>query len=165
MKLGSILAIAIAAIVATPACIAAVDDNKQPFTIVISARQETVKVGEEARVHVVLTNTSKQELFLRVSVGNTTAEQHYTVIAVEKSGKEVPETEYGRHARLRQLIGSDSATLLKPGEKREEDIVLTSVFDLSSPGEYEIQISRPASEEPDEMKIIKSNKITILVKK
>ncbi len=110
----------------------------------------------------VLTSISNQTLVLRCSVGPLTADQHYTVRVHDKSGKDAPETEYGRHARLHQLIGSDAATLLKPGEKLEEDTVLSTVFDLTSPGEYEVQLSRPVSDDPKDG-VVKSNIIAITV--
>jgi hypothetical protein len=163
MVLRRIITLAIVTIVAAPGCFAAPDNNSQPFTITISAHEETVKVGEEARVHIVLTNISDQALVFRRSVNPFTAELHYTILVHDKSGKDAPETEYSRHARLHQLIGSDSATLLKPGEKLEEDTVLSTLFDLASPGEYEVQLSRPASEESGEKEIVKSNKLTITI--
>lgn len=163
MILGRIITLAIVAIVAAPRFIAAAEDNKQPFTITISAYHETVKVGETIRLHVSLINISDQTLVFRRSVSPYTAEHHYSVQIHEKNGKDVLETEYGRHVRLHQLIGSDTAALLKPGEKLEEDIVLSTVFDLTSSGEFEVQLTRPVSEEPNEKETVKSNIITIIV--
>jgi hypothetical protein len=136
--------------------------SAQPFSITIKASPETVRVGEEARVHVTLTNISGQDLVLRRSPNPSAAEIHYTVRVYDKNRKDAPETEYGRHARLRQLAGSDSAALLKPGEKLEEDSVLSTLVALTSPGEYEVQLSRPVSDDP-KAEVVKSNIVTIAV--
>ncbi len=163
MRLSKIVIIAIVTIMAATGYFGAAEDNKQPFTITISAYKDTVRIGEETRLHVVLANISDQSLVFRRSVSPITAEHHYTVLVHDKRGKNTQETEYGRHTRLHQLIGSDSAILLKPGEKLEEDAILSDVFDLTSPGEYEIQFLRPVSEDPNEKEIVKSNTITITV--
>jgi hypothetical protein len=88
---------------------------------------------------------------------------HYTVQARDKSGKDAKETKYGRAARRHELLViSDAAILLEPGEKLEEDTILSKLVDLTSPGEYEVQLSRPVSEDP-KSDIVTSNKITITV--
>lgn len=162
MVLGKIITLAIVAIAAVPGLFAQAGNNGQPFSISISASPETVKVGEAARVHVVLTNISDQELVLRRSLNPSAAETHYTVRVFDKNGKDAPETEYGRHAGLRQLVGSDSAALLRPGEKLEEDTVLSNLVAFTSPGKYEVQLSRPVSDDP-KAEVVKSNMITITV--
>jgi hypothetical protein len=163
MRLGRIITLSVAALMAAPVLIGATDNSSHPFTITINAHQENVRPGEEIRVHIVLTNVSDQPLVVLMSPNPAEAELHYTVFVHDQSGKNASETDYGRRIRLRQLIGSDAATVLKPGEKLEELTVLTKVFDLSAPGEYEVQLSRPVSEDSKDG-IVKSNKITVAVR-
>ena len=163
MILGNVVTFAIAALVATPGALAAAGDSNPPFTITISSTQGAVEAGEEIRVRVVLTNVSNQELPVRLSRNPLEAEMHYTVSVHEESGKDAAETKYGSAAKKHQLFTlSEAETLLKPGERLEEHVVLTKLFDLSSPREYVVQLSRPASADPKDG-VIKSNVITITV--
>jgi len=136
--------------------------TEQPFTITITAPTEVVKVGDEVRVHAVLTNVSDKEILARGSPKGARAETNYTVQVHDRNGNEAPETEYGRAARMHQFAGSVLKVLLKPGEKMEEDTILGKQFDLSSPGDYLVRLSRPVSNDPKDG-IVKSNEITITV--
>lgn len=162
MALGRIISFVIIATAAVSNSFAQAGSDGHPFTITISADHGIIRVGDEARVHVVLTNISDQDLVVRRSVDPYSAEQHYTIRVRDKDQKDAPETEYGRRAMQRQLIGSDSAKILKPGEKLEEDTVLSRVFGLTSPGEYGVQFLRPVSDNP-KAEVVKSNTITITV--
>ena len=163
MRFTRIITLAIAATLAIPALFATTGEISQPFTITISMPKETVKVGGELRVHVVLTNVSNQSLFIKRSPDPVQAELHYTVKVHDKKGSDVKETKYGQAVRKHELlIISDAAILLEPGEILEEDTVLSKLFDLTSPGEYEVQLSRPVSDDP-KAENVKSNIITITV--
>jgi hypothetical protein len=152
-----------AAIALMPVCISAAADKSQPFTVAISASQETVKIGEEIRVHVVLTNVSSEPLFVRRSPNPAEAEMHYTVLFRDKNGKDASETKYGRAVRKHELvIVSDAAIVLDPGQKLEEDTDLHKLFEITSPGEYEVEFSRHVDDDPNN-EIVKSNRITITV--
>ena len=138
---------------------AAPGDRNQPFIITISSAQGTVKAGDDVRVHAVLTNTSDKEILARHSAR---AEINYTVRVHDRNGKDAPETEYGHSARTHEFAGSVLKVLLKPGDIMEEDTLLNKEFELLSPGEYVIQLSRPVSNYPRDG-IVKSNEITVTV--
>jgi len=55
---------------------------------------------------------------------------------------------------------------LRPGETREEDIVVTKLYDLSSPGQYSISASRRLGEittDPNYKLVAKSNTLLITI--
>ena len=163
MRLARNITLAIGATIALPGLCAATGENSQPFSITISSTQRTVQTGHEIRVRVVLTNVSNQDLPLRLSRNPLEAEMHYTVSVHDETGRGAAETKYGSTARKHQVIGlSEAATLLKPGEQLEEYAILTNLFDLTSPGDYEVQLSRPVSTDEKDG-VVKSNKITITV--
>ena len=56
--------------------------------------------------------------------------------------------------------------MLKPGESREEDIVVSKLYDLSKPGQYTISASRRLSDittDPHSKLAARSNRLTITV--
>ncbi len=107
-----------------------------------------------------LTNVSEQPLGLMVEA--TQAEFYYRVRVFDESGREARETEYGRNIRLRHWLGSEAGTILKPGGQLTEETTITKLFDLSTPGEYRVELSRPVSGD-SKAGIVKSNSITIKV--
>jgi hypothetical protein len=155
------IALAAMALLAVPIA-GANDGHLEPFTIAISAPSGAVKAGGEIRVHAVLTNISGQAIVERGWPNQARAEVNYTVSVRRKDGKEAPETAYGHAARAHQIAGSVLKVLLKPGEKMEEDTILGEQFDLSVAGEYFVQLSRPASDNPSDG-VVKSNEITVTV--
>ena len=138
------------------------DGNVQPLKVTISAAREEVKVGEEVRIHVVLTNVSEQTITVLRSPSQEQAEEHYTVRVYDKSGKDATETKYGHAAGSYRFGGSEIVKPLAPGETMAEDTILSKQFDLTAPGEYQIQVSRPVSENPKDG-VVQSNKIIITV--
>jgi hypothetical protein len=162
MRLPRKVVLAAALAVALPGVIGATSDKPEPFTITISAPSEVVKVGAEVRVHVVMRNDSDKEIVARGSPKGSQAEINYAVRVHDRSGNEAPKTDYGRAARAHEIAGSVLKVVLKPGEEMEEDTLLGRQFDLSYPGDYVIQLSRPASSDPMDG-IVKSNEITVTV--
>jgi hypothetical protein len=149
-------------ILTAPAALPTGADAPLPFTITISPPTRAVKVGTEIRIHVVLTNVSNKPIFESRFPRTDQAEFQYLVRVHDQTGRDAPETEYGRAARQRVFIGSVRSQLLQPGEKLEEDTIIDKQFNLSAPGEYEVQLSRPASDDPKDG-VVTSNKITITV--
>ena len=162
MRLPRKVVLAAALCVSIPGVKAATGDKTEPFTIAISAPSAVVRAGDEVRIHAVLTNVSDKEILARGSHEGSRAEVNYTVLVHDRYGNAAPETEYGRAARMHQFAGSVLKVLLKPGEKMEEDTFLSKQFDLSSPIDYVIQLSRPVSNDPKDG-VVKSNEITITV--
>ena len=134
----------------------------RPFTITISSLEHSVRSGGEVRIHVVLTNVSDHVIWVDRSPSKTQAEIHYNVRVRDVSGNDVKETKYGHAARAHEVYGSEINQPVKPGEKLEEDTLIGKQSDISSPGEYRIQLTRPASSDPKDG-VIKSNEIAITI--
>lgn len=163
MRLARNVTLAIAALAVIPVLSAAPSDSSQPFAITISAPQTTIKVGEDVRIHVVFTNVSDQEINLLTHFG---AECDYIIQVQDKNGL---------HTHEPDCSGSAVYTHRKPGMKLEYDADLSEIlrydskvddmvkaFDFTSPGEYEVQLSRHIADNPQK-EIVTSNKITITV--
>jgi hypothetical protein len=133
-----------------------------PFATAISASNQTVRSGEEIRVHVVLTNASDHTIVAERVPGSDRAEAHYDISIKDRHGSIVPLTEAGRATKAHRGDGSFIKMWIKPGEKMEENTILNNQFDLTNPGTYEIQLMRPASFDPKDGSC-SSNKITITV--
>ena len=158
------IVLALAAIVTIFGLVAATGTSSHPFTITISASEHAFRAGAKVRVHVMLTNISDETLNMERSPDPEKAEEHYTVLVHDKkNGKDVPKTDYGRSIREGEAIGSEIAVWLKPGESLEENVDISKLFDISYPGEYEVQLSRHISDDPKK-ETVESNKITIIVK-
>jgi hypothetical protein len=163
MRLATIIGLAIAVSAAVPGLVAATYESSKPFTIIISAPQTTIKVGDPVRIHVVMTNISDHEVNLLTEFD---AGCDYSVQIQGKNNVKTHEPD---------CSGSAVFLHLKPGKQYESDTDLSIIlhydskiddmvktFDFTSPGEYVVQLSRHISDDPDK-ELIKSNKITITV--
>jgi len=163
-------------LLAAPALLAAGSDGSAPFTITISGPTQPVAVGAEVRVHVVLTNISRETLCIQRSPSPGVAEFYYTVRVWDEHGTEAKITDYGRTAKAQQNQGSQSLKLLRPGDEDEEDSVVSKQFDMTAPGQYKIQFEKVLSHDPGngsvlaakrphdpKDSIVKSNEITVTV--
>jgi hypothetical protein len=111
--------------------------GSRAFTITISG-PKSVKMGEQIRVHVVLTSTTATTwLFAKASPD---AEHHYTIHVYDKDGRKAPRTVRGQGVWPKP--GNDSEKLLKFGGVTEADADHTKIFDLHVPGKYAVQLSR-----------------------
>jgi hypothetical protein len=139
------------------------------FSIAIKAAQETVKSGSEARVGITLTNISKRQISIFKVNGNGQAElAGFDVDVRNTDGNTPPETKY--HKKIKtgedaqgetsQVVVSGGYISLNSGESVKDEIVVTRLFDLSSPGSYKVQV-----EKMDEQSkvVVKSNVITVTV--
>lgn len=176
--------------------LALAQSNEAPVSITISADTNVFKAGSEVRIRLVLKNTSSGEIpykrtlgtgvepngefFSQIEVRGSKGQmapetKYYRLLqgkpdtsakspAVEKSGT-VPATSV-RPEPLPMFFGSFTAHMLKPGEFREEDIVVSKLYDLSQPGQYTISASRRLSNvstDPNSKIVAKSNTLTISI--
>jgi len=71
-----------------------------------------------------------------------------------------------REGKMRRswCASASAKDILKPGDSYQDILGVTGVFDISSPGAYEIAVSRDtAPDDPDKSVTVKSNTITIVV--
>jgi len=166
MRLAMNITLAIAATLAIPALFAATSDSSHPFTITISAPQNTIKVGDDILIHVVLTNVSDHGISIPPKTLDATCDYIIQIQGEKGLISSKPDCSGSHIMGIRQL---------KPGESVEGNITLSDIihydskmddmvktFDFTSPGEYVIQLSRHISDDPDK-EVVKSNNLTITV--
>lgn len=169
-----------------------------PFSITISAANNVVKAGSEVRIRLVFKNTSAEHVPYKRSPGEGVEPrgEFFTDVEVRDArGELVSETKYHRALRGKVdtsanratpersdaspaiserpeprpfMIGSFVRTMLKPGEFREEDIVISNLYDLSQPGQYTVSASRHLSNAATDAKsklVAKSNTLMITITK
>jgi hypothetical protein len=139
--------------------------NANPrFSLSIATPLSAVKVGDELRLDIVLTNTSKQEYPIGVEIETNHAERDYQISVVDSEGdsalKVVPLLlPNGKH-KPHMAAGSHYSRVLKPGARIDSHAILNRLCDLTKPGEYTIQVKRS---DPDSKMIVRSNIITVAI--
>jgi|tagenome__1003787_1003787.scaffolds.fasta_scaffold18941475_1 hypothetical protein len=122
--------------------------------------QQTVKAGSKVYVKIHLKNEKNEKRGMEVR-GRT--DRNFSYEVRDQNGKRPPLTELGR-----QIIenypypmgGSITQYSFEPGEAKEESCEITSLFDLSQPGNYTIQVQRW---DPDSKAVVKSNVVALTV--
>jgi hypothetical protein len=138
------------------------------FSVAISLPQTTVRVGAEIKLDVVLTNTSKKDLFLTIT-GNL-AEFDYSIKVLDKTGNEPHETKYFRAARGKDSSDPGDRTTLvvapstgirqiKPGDTFTSIVDLSKIYDQQA-GTYTVQVERF---DENSQTMVRSNTITFTV--
>jgi hypothetical protein len=140
-----------------------VPPTQAPFSLNISAKDDTVRAGSEVRVKIVLTNTSNREIYIIHEKASDVGEQAgFTLDVRDAGGMVVPFTRYGQlffnHEAV--TLGAPSPFDLKPGKTLKDEIIVSKLFDLSKPGKYSIQVKR---QDDSSTAVVKSNTITVTV--
>jgi hypothetical protein len=133
----------------------------QLFSLSITAPQESVTAGSEVRVKTKLTNISNRTLTIIDAVRDC----DYPVEVRDSNGKLAPKTDYAAHLKCEGAVerGRNIVIELKPQESREDELVIASMYDLSRPGTYLIQVFRKLPQ--DLGGDVKSNTFTVNVTK
>jgi hypothetical protein len=129
-----------------------------PFSIIISTETPVVRAGSTVSIKVRLTNTSRHD----VSVTRAYFE------GVDANYKQEVRDANGNLAKRERseptvhLGGHWVRHTLKPGESEDGVTAVSPEYDMTRPGQYVIQLSRPISDNPDDG-VVNSNKITVTV--
>jgi hypothetical protein len=134
---------------------------KEPFTLAIRSEAQSFKAGSPVEIKLSLTNNSASDLDASANISDLTGVDPNFVLdvsdaagnPVSKRPYEHPELATG-HAILSRIV--------KPGKTLEETADLSRVYDLSRPGDYDIQASRRASETKNPS-AVESNTIKITI--
>lgn len=123
------------------------------FVLIISAPQQTVKVGLPILMKVKMENVSDHEIAYGVvpfpKLGDSLRDFDITV--TDNNGNVVPKTELGERlrptkGRIRKGPPSDIVSVfsmtLQPGAIRETPVDLSRDYELNKPGVYKIQAQR-----------------------
>jgi hypothetical protein len=172
--------------------------DQAPFSITINGAKNVFEAGSEVRIRLVFKNTSGEEIPYGRSLGTgveTQGELFTDVEVRDAKGGLMPKTKYYRALRgepdtganlsAQEKSGAAPATsdppeprptfqgsfvgfMLKPGESREEEIVVSKLYDLGQPGQFAITTSRrlsvPATD-PRSKLVAKSNTLMITIVK
>ena len=135
---------------------------KQPFEIRISAESQSVKVGSSAMISVRLTNNSNRSLDLSGTFYDLTGQDSNFIFEVrDQRGRMVAKRTYP-HAELaggKAILGR----VVNPGGTLTENQDVARIYDMTRPGKYTVQVSRPVSFTDKNAQVVKSNEITITV--
>lgn len=141
-----------------PAQSSAGKQAQTPFSITVSVPKTEIKAGSSVELMVLLKNTSDYDI--------NTSSTYYT--GVDNGYQYDVRTERGAVVRPKKqrikgpLLLSGRMSTLKPGESHESTTMISDEFDMTKPGKYVIQLSRPISGNPHDG-VVKSNKITVTV--
>jgi hypothetical protein len=134
---------------------------KKPFTLVISSESKSFKTGSAVEIKLSLTNNSDGDIDASANISDLTGvDPNFLFDVRDAAGNLVSKRVYKHpelataHAMLNRLI--------KPGRSLEEKPDLNRLYDMSRPGEYDVQASRRASENENDG-VVKSNRIRITV--
>lgn len=124
-----------------------------PFSIVISAVQDTVSAGAKVKVKAEVTNLSQHPLTATSNCGECNIEVR------DANGNSVPETE--QHRRVRQLRPTLRRFTIEimPGETKKWTWVVNDIYEMGQPGRYFVQIGVDL----DGTGVVKSNAIAVTV--
>ena len=134
---------------------------KESFTIAIKVETHIVKAGSAVAVNGRLTNTSDRPIDASGCYCGPAGLDSYLNWEVRDVDGQLVAKKINPHPEL----ATGSAILdrmIQPGESLTGDQDISRLYDMSRPGQYVIQASRPTSEAKD-AQIIKSNKVGVTV--
>ncbi len=168
-KTGKVAAVPPPAVVATPApasavaspAVAAAPSNAAggaDFAITLSAPDNEVQLGSDARVVITLTNVSDHQILFGHRPGTNNPEFSYRIEVRNAAGHVVEATEYGREALQRQQMESRTVDYLQPGGTAVQTAHIAKLVSLTRPGRYTVQVSRKVGSA-----VVKSNDLMLNV--
>lgn len=133
-----------------------------PFSIAISASEIAAKRGSQVKVRTKLTNISSRE----IEFFDTNRYCDYAVEVRGPTGNLAPEGQYKRSLLCPngtgRAMGWRKLVRLKPNESVEAEILVSSLYDMSRPGKYSVEVMRKAPKEFGEG-VATSNRIAITI--
>jgi hypothetical protein len=128
--------------------------------IAISAPNDEVQVGSDARVAITLRNLAEHQILFAHSPGTEKPEYSYTIVVRNAAGRVLEETAYAREAGQRQLTDGRTVDYVQPGQSAVQTAHLGKLVNLSRPGVYRVRVSR---RDPESHVVVESNEITLNV--
>jgi hypothetical protein len=129
-----------------------------PFTIEISTPSAEVKAGSPIPLNVRLANTSTGEIPSVPVITPGAVDPSYSYLCNNSTGRPVGDQLLGG----RNVEGHPVITL-RPGQKHDEVVSLSSACDLRQAGQYRIRLARADASDPKH-RFFYSNEITVTVK-
>jgi len=134
--------------------------NGADFTITLSAPDNEVQVGSDARVAITLTNMSDHQILFGHRPGANNPEFSYRIEVRNAGGHVVEATEYGSEAQQRQQMESRTVDYVQPGGTTVQTAHIAKLVVLTRPGRYTVQVSRRVGEKGV---VVRSNELTLNV--
>jgi hypothetical protein len=132
-----------------------------PFSITISTESAEVKAGSGVHLKIQMTNTSDHDVNCSGSPSNG-LDRAYRYDVRDEDGKPA-----AKIARKHPEIGESFSfwpCSIKPGQTASAaGGLITVLYDLTRPGRYTIQVSRPISDQDPKSGVVYSNKIIVTV--
>jgi dipeptidyl aminopeptidase/acylaminoacyl peptidase len=128
------------------------------FTITLSAPDNEVQVGSDARVMITLKNVSDHQILFGHKPGMDNPEFSYRIEVRNAAGHVMEETEYGREAMQRQQSESRTVDYVQPSGTTVQTAHIAKLVNLNRPGRYTVQVSRKVGSA-----VVKSNELTLNV--
>lgn len=134
--------------------------DKRPFTIVVAAENSVVSPGADIWIKVSLTNSSNQNLDDSGSFsGRTSLDPNFQFDVRDQKGELVPKRRY-EHPELD--TGTPINRTLHPGESVTQEQRVSSLYDMTQPGKYRVQVSMPVPKGLGKGRV-KSNVVTVTI--
>jgi hypothetical protein len=137
---------------------------KQPFTLVLSAANLTVKTKSQVPITLQVTNTSEHEIPPGWWGQNSLGVIEQADVFDVRDGQGDPLAKRVPNTKSDFIIGNGAVGRIQPGQSNSFTQDFARWYDLSQPGKYAIQASRPFSEN-GKKGVVTSNKLTITVTK
>jgi dipeptidyl aminopeptidase/acylaminoacyl peptidase len=132
----------------------------EDFTIAISAPEDEVRAGGDARVTIALRNVSDHQIAFAHRPGANNPEFSYRIEVKDAAGHVMEPTAYGREAQQHQQEESRMVEYVQPGKAALQTAHVAKLVSLTRPGRYTVQVFR---KDPKTGKVVRSNELTLNV--
>ena len=132
----------------------------EDFTIAISAPEDEVRVGGDAKVTIALRNVSDHQIAFAHRPGANNPEFSYRIEVKDAAGHVMEPTAYGREALQHQQEESRTVEYVQPGKAALQTAHVAKVVSFTRPGRYTVQVFR---KDPKTGKVVRSNELTLNV--
>jgi hypothetical protein len=132
------------------------------FSITISAPEDEVQIGSDARVVITLKNLSNRQMLMAGHAGTNNPEFLYRIEVRNAEGREVEASSYalGIRSESAQEAGRSTVDYVQPGGVSVQTAHIAKLVNLRRPGRYTVQVLRKDSASGV---TVKSNEITLSV--
>jgi hypothetical protein len=139
----------------------ATESVRPSFSITISARRDTIKLGSHCYIEVTTKNLSTHEIQIVKILGQSA----FQMEVKDEEGNSMPESELAQETRRKRSADSIReasvvAERIKPGESHRDIIVVDDYYDLSKLIKFTIQLHRL---DPEIQTEVRSNTVTVTV--
>ncbi|WP_254063893.1 S9 family peptidase [Granulicella sp. S190] len=130
------------------------------YTIAISAPQDEVRLGSDARVTIALRNVSSHQIAFAHHPGANNPEFSYRIEVKDAAGHVLEGTAYGRESAQHQQEESRTVEFVQPGKAALQTAHLAKLVSFSRPGRYMVRVFR---KDPKTGAVVRSNELTLNV--